>query len=363
MLFEFIAAHRVKLIAMTRAKVAKRLAPRPTEQELLSGVPLFLDQLTETLRPSPPVSMPETMDRSAAAHGAVLLSLGYTVAQVVHDYGDICQAITELAEELDAAIPTDEFHTLNRCLDNAMAEAVTAFTATRERNAAYEEMQRAGTFAHELRNRLSATTLAFAMLKNGTAPIGGSVAGVVARNLQRMKVLIDRSLVEVRLDSGNIQQERILLRQIIEEAEVDGGLEAAAHGLSLSVAPVEPRLSVDVDPQILFGAIANLLQNALKFTAPGGHVSVRTVTAGDRVKIDIEDECGGLPPGKAEELFGAFEQRGNDRSGLGLGLFISRKSVEACGGSLHVRDLPGKGCVFTIDLPCVPAQTAQLLAG
>jgi signal transduction histidine kinase len=70
-----------------------------------------------------------------------------------------------------------------------------------------------------------------------------------------------------------------------------------------------------------------------------------------RVLIEVEDECGGLPPGKAEELFLQFEQRGVDRTGLGLGLSISRRSVEADGGEIHVRDLPGVGCVFAIDLP------------
>jgi signal transduction histidine kinase len=59
----------------------------------------------------------------------------------------------------------------------------------------------------------------------------------------------------------------------------------------------------------------------------------------------------GSPSRDAEDLFGLFEQRSGDRSGLGLGLGISRRSVEANGGELHVHNLPGRGCVFTIDLP------------
>ena len=77
--------------------------------------------------------------------------------------------------------------------------------------------------------------------------------------------------------------------------------------------------------------------------------------SGARVAIEIEDQCGGLPPGKVEELFGAFQQRGANRSGLGLGLFISRRGVEASGGVIRVRDVPGSGCVFTIELPLIPA--------
>jgi signal transduction histidine kinase len=65
----------------------------------------------------------------------------------------------------------------------------------------------------------------------------------------------------------------------------------------------------------------------------------------------VRDRCGGLPPDSAQHLFDSFHQAGDDRSGLGLGLSISRRSVEANEGTLTVRDLPGKGCVFTIDLP------------
>jgi signal transduction histidine kinase len=350
MLFEFVIANREQLIARTRAKVSQRSAPRPTERELTSGVPLFLDQLAETLKNAPAWTN-ETIERGAAVHGAELLHLCYTVAQVVHDYGDICQAITELAGEIDAPITINEFHTLNRCLDNAIAEAVTEYTRLRERSMTDGETERSGVFAHELRNRVSAAQLGFLAIQGGRAPVGGSVAAVVMRNLHGMTALIDRSLVEVRLDSGSTQSQRIRLHQLIEEAEVGGSMEAGVHGVSLSVTPVDRRIDIDADPQILAGAIANLLQNAFKFTHAGGHVSLVTTAVNAHVQIAIEDECGGLPPGKAEELFGAFRQRGANRSGLGLGLFISRKGVEASGGTIRILDLPGKGCVFTIELP------------
>jgi hypothetical protein len=64
-----------------------------------------------------------------------------------------------------------------------------------------------------------------------------------------------------------------------------------------------------------------------------------------------EDECGGLPPGQAQELFRPFTQRSTDRSGSGLGLSISRKAIHLNGGELRVRNLPGHGGVFSADLP------------
>ena len=74
----------------------------------------------------------------------------------------------------------------------------------------------------------------------------------------------------------------------------------------------------------------------------------------DRVLIEVEDECGGLPPGTQQRIFRPFEQGSADRSGLGLGLSLSRHGVQAFGGNLYVRDRPGKGCIFTIDLPRRP---------
>ena len=100
--------------------------------------------------------------------------------------------------------------------------------------------------------------------------------------------------------------------------------------------------------------VANLVQNAFKFTAAKSHVALRARAEGERVLIEVEDECGGLPAGATEALFAPFEQRGGDRTGVGLGLSISRRGVEANGGTLRVRDLPGRGCVFTIDLPRAP---------
>jgi signal transduction histidine kinase len=346
---DFLSANRAAILARTRVKVAERPAPRATKEELQNGVPLFLDQLIDTLRLSPPSS--NAIAESATRHGRDLLNRGFTIAQVVHDYGGLCQAVTELAGETNAPITVDEFHTFNRCLDEAIAQAVTEYSRSREQSIADEGTERLGNLSHELRNALGAAILSYQNLKIGNVGLGGSTAAVLDRSLRRACALVDSSVAQVRLESGLRATERVSISQFIEEVEVGASMEATAKGLTLTVASVALGVDVAVDRQLLAGAVANLLQNAFKFTPAKGHVSLTTSSTEERVWIAVGDECGGLPPGKADELFRPFEQQGADRRGLGLGLSISRKGVEAIGGDLSVRDIPGTGCVFTIGLP------------
>jgi signal transduction histidine kinase len=358
MLSEFLSTHRHAIIVESRAKVASRPAPPVTSAELETGVPLFLDQLISTLRiqESPAATPPADLQigLSAALHGKALQEIGFTAAQVIHDYGDVCQAITELAVKMDAPITADEFHTLNRCLDEAMAEAISEFGRQRERQVAGDETERLGIFAHELRNLLNNSTLAFEILRSGRVGISGSTGTMLGRNLARIRDLIDRSLAETRLRAGIKVIEPVPLAEFIEEVEVSATLEAKARGLEITVTAPPLDVSIAIDRQILGAAVANLLQNAFKFTRPGGHVRVNTQADATRVSITIEDECGGLA-GEPEELFAAFEQRNKDRSGLGLGLGIARRGVGANGGEISVRNIVGRGCVFTVTLPRLAA--------
>ena len=349
MLQDFIAKNRTEIIALCRAKVAARPAPRPTPAELEHGVPLFLDQLTEILRLQTASS--PAIRESAARHGEEMLRSGFTVGQVVHDYGDICQSITDLALERKTPISTADFRTLNQCLDDAIADAATEYGRRRDERMSAEETERLGVLAHELRNLLNAAALSFEALKTGSVGIGGATGAILGRSLSGLRDLVERAQQEARLDAGIQHQERIAVRDFIDEIEAPAAIEAAKRGLRLTANHGDGGVRIEADRLILASAVGNLLQNAFKFTRPDGLVSLRASADARRVWIEIEDECGGLPPGDPRDLFRPFEQKGRDRTGLGLGLAISRRAVEASGGGLHVRDIPGKGCVFTVDLP------------
>jgi len=349
MLQDFITARRQQLIERCRENIADRTAPRATESELEHGVPMFLDQLAETLRHAENGEK-LAIRRTASQHGSELSHRGFTIAQVVHDYGRICQAITELAIETNAAITTPEFKTLNACLDDAIADAVTEHARLHE----YAGAERLGHLAHELRNLLNTAVLAFDMLKSGAVGVGGSTGAILGRSLTGLRNLVDRELAEVRLTAGVHNPELIVVRDLVEDAEVAAMMEAKSRGLQLSVTSITEEVTVRGDRQNLASVLANLLQNAFKFTRTARHVGLRVHANAERVFIEVHDECGGVLDGDLEALFLPFEQRGPNRSGLGLGLSMCRRAARLNQGDVRVVNLPGQGCVFTLDLPRGP---------
>jgi len=371
MMHDFLANNRSELIERCKAKVAQRPLRAATDKQLQNGVPLFLEQLIKTLRieqtsnpldsreisgPSDGETTRSEVGTSAAQHGRELLNLGYTVDQVVHDYGDLCQSITDLAFERDAPFQIDEFRTLNRCLDNAIADAVTEFSYQRDSAAnekrAIEANQQAGFFAHELRNALGTATLAFAAAKTGNLGFSGATGSILERSLTALGDLIDHSLAEVRATAGKtVHSQMFSVADFIDEVQRAAELVAQVKGCKFTVSPVDEELAVSGDRNLLYAAVGNLVQNALKFTHSHTEVTLNAYAVGDRILIDVKDHCGGLPAGDAETMFLPFTQNSDDKSGLGLGLSIARRSVESNDGTLSVRDVPGTGCIFTINLP------------
>jgi signal transduction histidine kinase len=357
MLHEFVAQNREEIVQRCRAKVATRSVPPPTPAELKYGVPSFLDQLVEMLRD--PLASSSAMDRSAGQHGRELRLQGFTVSQVVHDYGDVCQSITDLAMEKGAPISVDDFRTLNRCLDDAIASAVTEYG--RERHQAMRELasaqedQRFGFLAHEVRNLVHTASMAFEVLRTGNVGVGGSTGAVLKRSLSGLTDLIDRSVAEVRLRHNMQDRVDFVVADLIDELSPAAAMEAAARGLQLTVQLGERALSTYADRQIVSAVVVNLLQNAFKFTRPQTGVTLTVGASDDRVQISVADECGGLPGGDLDDLFRPFEQRNVDRTGLGLGLAFSRWGAEVNDGHISARNVPDHGCVFMIDLPRVPA--------
>jgi signal transduction histidine kinase len=126
-----------------------------------------------------------------------------------------------------------------------------------------------------------------------------------------------------------------------------------AEGKNISLTKTDgPSLQADFDSDRLLQVLANLIGNSIKFTAPGGSVSIAVERAGEEVRFSVHDTGSGIPDGMLESIFERFWQVGkNDQRGLGLGLYISRCVVEAHGGRIWAESEEGKGSRFFFTIP------------
>jgi signal transduction histidine kinase len=383
MLFKFLKENKTEILAVaTRASLVMAGA-RPSSAQLEAGLPIFFDQLIDILKlkevhPSPitPNFDRNTIKLAASTSNEVeianasgypnevklakssghlgqeFLRLGYTLSHVVHVYGSLCQSITGLATKSEYGITPREFRDLNRCLDVAIASAVTEYQSLCDLQKNEKEIQRCGFCAHELRNALGAATISFQLIKSGTVAVSGSVGQILEKNLLSLENLIGRSLTEVKLRQSEvtINAERISLLLLVDQILLTANIEAKTKDQYFTL-QIAPTLIVEADRQFLNSALSNLIQNAIKYSQKGTKIEIRGIIIGENILIEVEDECGGLAANAEIDLFKPFEQQNKNRQGLGLGLNIARKAIELHGGTLEVRNLPNKGCVFSITLP------------
>ncbi len=180
-LHQFINTHRDELVARCKARVATRTVSLAEAEGTNHGVPLFLDDVINELRGG---QSQNEIAQGAIAHGRDLLYQGFTLSQVVHDYGDVGQSVTDLAVETDAAISTEDFRTLNRCLDDAIARAVTEHA---HGQAAIHDGE-----SQDMRFLVHSAIIAFGVLQEGRVGVGGSTGAVLRRHLASMSAFINR---------------------------------------------------------------------------------------------------------------------------------------------------------------------------
>ena len=376
MLHDFLAKERKYIIGKCDEETVRLAGSKEISAAIRQGWETFFDQLVELLsiegitldlgKGKPGLQEKkaqqdredkkgkadlEVLQPAAAKRGKEYRRLGYTLSDVVHGYGIVCQAITSAASELRYPIEAKEFSHLNLSLDVAIAVAVTEFEKAQIGEGEQGEIERLGFLAHELRNSLTSAFIALELIETGDMGARGNTGKLLNRSLQSMKTLIDSALLTVRLKMEPVPYlEWIKVLDVVSDVEVTSASEARRREIAFKV-EVSPDLFVFADRQLFTSALANLTQNAVKFSHSAGTVTVRAIQREDNIAIEIEDECGGLPDAKLKDLFKPFEQMNTNKSGLGLGLTISRRAIELSDGEISARNIPGKGCVFTILLP------------
>lgn len=362
MLYDFLKQHKAAITSLCKEKVLSDSKSKPKTTLLDEGLPIFYDELIAVLQRTAAAST-SVSDSSnfhitnrikagdAAAHGRESLRLGYSISQVVHSYGAICQSITEYVDLKSFKMTPREFQDLNFCLDCAIAEAVAEFENRETRKLDKNEVEKFGFLIHEIKNSLVAASIAYEMIKKGKVGNMGATSQALTSSLERMKKLIAGVEKEIRL-RGNTEVTRtqFFLIDLLNEVEIISNITGKSKNVNLEY-DVDPTLQLTADRDMVFTALLNLVNNAIKFTKKSGKVSVRGKISGERIVIDVEDECGGLSDEDTEQLFTPFTQTGKDKTGMGLGLSLSRQAIGLNQGTLTARNIPGKGCIFTIDLP------------
>ena len=362
MLHNFITERRDQITdratLLSRARDPLVHSESPTEE-----VSAFLTQVSTALRQG---KMPSSYNASAinstaGRNGANMLRAGHPIVDVVQAYGDVCQAVTALAVEMQVPISAADFCVFNRCLDDAIGHAVSEYNRITEETRAVAETQRLGLAAHELRDQLQTARLSLALLKSSGESLDGISGQMLERSLMNLSELIERTLSNVRLAAGVERREAVELPAFLHEVAMTAELHAQNRGVTFTI-DSESIGSVEADRPLLMSAVMNLVHNALKFTKPGGNVRLTVRTSATRLSIAVEDQCGGIPE-SARGVFSSFtDRRGTDRSGLGLGLSIAKQVIRAHQGDITVRNVPGVGCLFTIDMPLVAPTMRPLRA-
>jgi signal transduction histidine kinase len=357
-LAEVIEARREEITQRWADQLFATGVPESLAREaVIDSMREFLTELAEALRREQGFhqhSQPVEASAIAKGHGKQRFGMGYDIGAVIREYGTLRDIIFQYIEESGLSPSVQEFRVLSRYLIGGIADAATQYALERDEALKKQTATHLGFLAHELRNPLSSIRLSLAtMQQRGELPQVRAMERV-HHGLERLSELIDNSLVEIRLAAlPGVQREEVAIDELLHSLVEESAAEVEAKGLKMSV-EVEPGLRLSADPRLLHSALSNLVRNAVKFTHEGGTISLRAKKDATRMVLEVEDECGGLPEGTVQKLFNPFVQVGKDRSGFGLGLAIAKQAVEAHEGELRVHDLPGKGCVFVMDLPKAP---------
>lgn len=337
----------------------QRIRWQHTDKELSRGelwdhLPLLFDEVLGALsaeEDSGRNNAASNRGTASAAHGTQRLRVGFDLAEVIREYEILTECILEEVQAVGGTLSIGQLLRVLRLVNAGRADAVVAYGEQRERDITRAHSQHVAFVAHELRGPLMTALLALTQLRQHVRTEDEWAVGMLTRNLTSLRDLIDKVLTAERLAVGApMTREPLDLHALLDQAVTENRLTAEQRHVELTLS-APSTLPFSGDPRLLRSSIDNVIGNAIKFTHEGSVVTIRAARHDKLIRIEIEDACGGLPEGKAPELFEPFVQDDKDGKGFGLGLAIVKQAIEAHGGRVSVRNLPNKGCVFVFELP------------
>jgi signal transduction histidine kinase len=238
---------------------------------------------------------------------------------------------------------------------------------TRESEAERMRSAFVATVSHELRSPLTAISgYTDTLLNSGPwdTDTERDFLEIVARSATKLTGLVDNLLDAAKVEAGVLQVERepVRIERVAEQVIAQRRALVPDHPLSLEVQPGLPL--VEADPVRVEQVLANLVDNAIKYSPAGGHVTIHLGAVGDSVEVSVSDHGVGISAENAQRLFDRFYRVdgavARSTRGVGLGLFICRALVEAHGGRIWVESQPGRGSTFRFTLPAL-AEAAVLV--
>ena len=270
------------------------------------------------------------------------------------------------AEAAEARGVASRAHTLARALDSSRAATAELNHQLRREHGRKDEFL--AMLAHELRNPLSPLVNSIEILRriDLSTPLAQRQLDVMTRQLGQLTHLVDDLLDVSRVSRGLIElrREPVPLAELLEAA-VDAVRPALEERRQiLQTRGLEAQLHVNGDRVRLTQVFANLLQNAVKYTDPGGTVSISVTPDGTRVSVVVQDTGVGIPPEMLSRVFELFTQvpvaLARSQGGLGIWLTLVKTLVELHGGHVSAHSVGlGQGSTFTVSLPLVPTPRAR----
>jgi signal transduction histidine kinase len=356
--------HRLGRVIATRAHdIEQRWLARVSAQiagsldveltHLRDGIPDYLAELGRLMDIAPIDEAQTTASwlRVTRDHGITRIREHFNVDQLVSEFVTLRKTIEEVAEE-EGVTSADGESALANLIDIAIAQSVHAYIDQRDYEARRVQAENIAFLIHELRNPLASAVQAESMLRARASPDQTKFLDILGRSHRRLGELIDSVLHTERLEAGKVQPHyaRVSLGDLVENACAVARETARRKGLSFEVrAPAEP-VMIDVDVELTRSAIANVVDNAVKYTDVGGVVVV--IDTDDATwTVHVSDTGPGLSREELRTIFEPFRRGSTSKKGTGLGLAIARRAIEAQGGSIDVESPGLSGSHFWITGP------------